>query len=162
MNSFQKAIYNNVSIEQNTGCWIWMGCSTGHNGRVTYSQVNFLGKRVMTHRASYELFVGPIPEGLTIDHKCRHPWCVNPAHLRPMTGVENTMLGNNPWAVNARKMKCKRGHTFTSVDHRGHRECTECRRDIYRRYRERKASKVLLARHSRGVAVAKAKKEQGK
>lgn len=41
----------------------------------------------------YELLVGPIPEGLTIDHLCRNTMCVNPDHLEPVTHRENLMRG---------------------------------------------------------------------
>ena len=64
------------------GCWIWQQhrTSEGYGG---YSGVN--GGQVLAHRYSYELFVGPIPEGLHIDHLCRVRECVNPDHLEPVT-----------------------------------------------------------------------------
>ena len=46
-------------------------------------------KRVLGHRLAYEIFVGPIPPGLVIDHRYRKRWCVNPYHLEPVTNAEN-------------------------------------------------------------------------
>lgn len=71
-------------------CWLW----TGHLDR--YGYANFgLGKHrmVKVHRFAYELLVGPIPEGLEIDHLCRVRHCVNPAHMEPVTHAENMARG---------------------------------------------------------------------
>lgn len=72
------------------GCWLWLGAPNadgyGHFRRR-------LGpghyRMVRAHRHAYELLVGPIPEGLTLDHLCGHPLCVRPAHLEPVTNSEN-------------------------------------------------------------------------
>jgi hypothetical protein len=69
-----------------TPCWIWQrGIDAAGYGRVA-------GTRA--HRVFYERHVGPIPEGLTIDHLCRVRSCCNPAHLEPVTAVENVSRGH--------------------------------------------------------------------
>lgn len=70
------------------GCWLW--CGTMFGG---YGQYSHEGKTRKAHRRSYEALVGPIPEGLALDHLCRNPSCVNPAHLEPVTWRENVYRG---------------------------------------------------------------------
>ena len=70
-----------VSPEPNSGCWLWTGADTRGYGA--------LGKNGLAHRVSFEMHVGPILPGLTLDHLCRTPACVNPAHLEPVTLAEN-------------------------------------------------------------------------
>lgn len=66
-----------------TGCWRWLGhCLSSGYGRVG-------ARGILAHRLAYEELVGPIPDGLEIDHLCRNRGCVNPAHLEPVTHVEN-------------------------------------------------------------------------
>lgn len=90
------------------GCWIW----TGSKLKTGYGTLGINKMNVLAHRLSYELNVGPIPEGMTIDHKCRNRSCVNPDHLEPVTMYENVMRGNSPSSINARRTHCKNGHPF--------------------------------------------------
>lgn len=111
--------------EPNTGCWLW------HGARQTAGYGRFVIKYVghMAHRVSYELYKGPIPEGLHLDHLCRVPECVNPEHLEPVTQAENNRRGNGYAGRNLRKTSCKRGHEFTAdniIPKRGGRECRTC------------------------------------
>jgi hypothetical protein len=50
---------------------------------------------LLVHRDVYEQLVGPIPEGLVLDHLCRNRSCCNPAHLEPVTTAENVRRGLN-------------------------------------------------------------------
>lgn len=109
-------------------CWHWLGIMH----MAYYGQFKHDHKRYAAHRFSYEYFVGPIPEGLVIDHLCRIPSCVNPKHLEPVTVRENTRRGISPPAQIAKLNECLHGHPLTaeniwiSVD--GCRICKTCSR----------------------------------
>lgn len=134
-----KRFWNKVTPEPNSGCWLWIGTS----GRCGYGRFHKTGQRVnvMSHRFAYEALVGPIPDGLQLDHLCRTPACVNPAHLEPVTPKENTLRGESFAARNAIAMHCQKGHEFTPdntlVRPSGWRECRICARSAAARFRKR-------------------------
>ncbi len=101
------------------GCWIWVG-------RRLPAGYGRLG-RGYAHRAIYELVRGAIPAGLSLDHLCRRPSCVNPAHLEAVDMRTNILRGHGAAAVNARKVCCARGHPLEARA-RGGRHCPVCRR----------------------------------
>ena len=72
-------------VEKTDGCWEWTGAKDGDG----YGHLTIAGRVVGAHRFAYELLVGPIPEGLEIDHLCRNRACVKPADLEPVTRAEN-------------------------------------------------------------------------
>lgn len=108
------------------GHWLWTGPITGASG---YGKMKIFGGFALAHRFSYELHVGPIPDGLDLDHQCDIRLCVNYKHLKPMTRRENILRGNGLAAQNARKTHCPQGHpydapnTYTSG---GRRWCRAC------------------------------------
>ena len=79
-------------VEEDRGytspCWIWQRSTTSDG----YGSKWVNGSCVGAHRFIYQREVGPIPEGKVLDHLCRVPACVNPAHLQPVTQVENMRL----------------------------------------------------------------------
>lgn len=114
------------------GCWLWMGYKQPDG----YGQIWDRVKMRSAHRVAYELFRGPIPDGLHIDHLCRNRMCVNPEHLEAVTQQENTRRGA------AVITHCPQGHPYEGgnlyVCPRGKRECRTCRRDRKRVARARK------------------------
>ena len=123
-----ESIRNKIYPEPNTGCWIWGGALSGKNGN-QYGNVRFNGKSRRVHRVVYELLVGPIPDGLDLDHLCRMGVCSNPQHLEAVTTKINVARGiGNP---NQYKTHCKRGHAFTpenTYTFRRMRHCRACNR----------------------------------
>ncbi len=67
------------------GCWTWTGARQPEG----YGKFELEGRTRVAHRVSYELFIGPIPEGMHLDHLCHEPSCVNPDHLEPVPPIEN-------------------------------------------------------------------------
>lgn len=111
-------------------CWLWTASRAPLNG---YGSFYFNGRPRPAHIAAYMMFVGPVPDGLELDHLCRVRRCVNPQHLEPVTRRENVRRGFNPAAINARKKHCRRGHEFTEENTRitpsGRRNCRACNRE---------------------------------
>jgi hypothetical protein len=110
-----------------TGCWEWQGYADVHG----YGQMGLGNKVYLVHRLSYEAHVGPIPDGMMIDHLCRYPRCVNPAHLDVVTPRENLMRSDLTFAGRkARQTSCIHGHLFdeknTWVSKDGRRKCRKC------------------------------------
>jgi hypothetical protein len=92
-------------LDPETGCWIWTASKkvtvrAGSYGSFTVQS----GKNQLAHRVAYELYVGPIPEGLELDHLCRRPECVNPAHLEPVDHRENLARGETHVATHDRRL----------------------------------------------------------
>ena len=123
--------------EPNTGCWLWAaGTSIGGYGQFWSER-----KMVPAHRYAYTRWVGPIPDGLQLDHLCRVRNCVNPGHLEPVTSRENTLRGETVPAANAAKTHCVHGHEFTPgntyIRPDGWRRCRICQADADARCRAR-------------------------
>lgn len=101
------------------GCWLWVRQMNNRGYGVIQTGARATRKQHLVHRVSYETFVGPIPNGLVIDHLCRTPRCVRPDHLEPVTQQENTL--RSPIAIAARwaaRTHCDNGHEFTSENTR--------------------------------------------
>lgn len=100
-----------AKVDKAGECWEWVAAKFPPG----YGQfaVGPPWRRVMAHRWAYEDQIGPIPEGLQLDHLCRNRSCVNPAHLEPVTQRENILRGESMSAVHARQTHCIHGHEFT-------------------------------------------------
>ena len=125
-------------------CWTW----TGSHFQSGYGQQWVNGKNCKAHRVSYVAAIGPIPDGLVLDHLCRNHACVRPDHLEPVTDRVNVLRGEGPAAVNAAKTHCPVGHPLTrdnltpyELKHRG-RNCLACARERNRRYKQRKKERA--------------------
>jgi hypothetical protein len=121
------------------GCWQWTGATNRGGYGVIGAGSRDLGT-VLTHRASYELFVGQIPDGLHLDHLCNNRVCFNPAHLEAVTQRENNLRAVPVRKANyQRPTKCKRGHEYTPENTiprpTGWLLCRTCRDDRAREYR---------------------------
>jgi hypothetical protein len=123
-------------IDQKTGCWNWTGAKMkGGYGAVTFSR-NGEKQTKLVHRVAYEMRRGPIPDGMTIDHLCRNPGCLNPDHLEAVTMAENIRRGTQGQYQRA-KTHCRRGHAYTPENTlivRGGRNCKTCARAATRRW----------------------------
>ena len=122
-------------------CWIWEAARGGYKA---WYGVFFNGHwMVYAHMWVWEHEVGPIPEGLTIDHLCRNTACVNPAHLEPVPGSENTRRATRLIT------HCRYGHPYdeknTYITPQGRRACRICRNRraeaarVKRRLREKRS-----------------------
>lgn len=125
------------------GCWLWL------KGKDTagYGVFDYHSRSVSAHRFAYEVTKGKINDGLALDHLCRTPACVNPAHLDPVPNAVNILRGIGQCAQNARKTHCKRGHELsgknvrheTSANGKPKRRCLVCLRlMVNAKYAERK------------------------
>ena len=109
--------------EPNSGCLLWLGAIS----KSGYGNFWADGTIWRAHRWAYQHFVGPIPTGFTLDHKCRVRCCVNPDHLEPVTVKENVLRGIGHGARAARQTLCKSGHEFRpNRSKRGYRVCRTC------------------------------------
>ena len=115
----------NKCIITSTGCWEWQGAKSGCG----YGSVRIDGRTIGVHRLAYSLFVGPIPEGLELDHLCRNIVCCNPEHLDAVTRAENMRR--------RRLVLCRNSHDDWYVVRQGGRSkrlCRTCRREYHRVY----------------------------
>jgi len=101
-----------AKVNKTDSCWLWTGyCNPKGYGRFTENY-----NPIFAHRWSYEKFIGPIPEGLVIDHLCEVKNCVNPEHLEPVTNKINLnrgKVGQKNAARHRSKTHCRNGHEYT-------------------------------------------------
>lgn len=115
-------------------CWRWMGAVNSSG----YGSFRSRGVTFGAHRYAWESANGPIPDGLTVDHRCYSPTCVNPGHMRLLTNSENASLQRSSFA-----QFCRNGHEYTPENTyykpvrpgEGRRDCRACIRERVKRYK---------------------------
>ncbi len=135
----EKLRLNHV-VDPETGCWRWSRARTaGGYGHLRIARAN-----VYVHRIAYELWIGPIGDGMTIDHVyargCRYRDCMNPAHLEAVTHAENMARTATVFLPGA--THCGRGHDLAAelvVKPSGQKVCNGCRRD------QRRSARLAVA-----------------
>jgi hypothetical protein len=122
-------IFDNYDIRGEDECWPWK-LSTGSHG---YGQIGWqtdtgIEAGTTAHRVMWIAVNGPIPEGLTVDHRCRNRPCGNPRHLRLRTNVDNARDNGQ-----GDKTHCPAGHAYsydnTYQGPTGGRRCRQCARE---------------------------------
>lgn len=140
----EQRFLRHVTVDDN-GCWIWATVQHAPRYIAFYGGP---GKHEKAHLWAYKHFVGPIPDGKHLDHtchsadlacsggdSCRHRRCVNPAHLEPVTPLENTRRGRG----HGKETHCPQGHEYDELNTRtygGRRYCRACRADQRWRIRD--------------------------
>lgn len=113
-------------------CWEW----TAARSKTGYGKFRLSGPQRRTkdaHRVAWEALVGPVPEGLELDHLCKMRHCVNPDHMEPVTHAENMRRGHHaPGGVaQSARTHCPAGHPYDDTNtHRSAqgRKCRACAR----------------------------------
>lgn len=130
-----ERFWGKVSVEPNTGCWLWTATCSGGYGRYSLA-----GEMKNAHRVAYQALVGPIPKTLHMDHLCRVRSCCNPEHLEPVSPGENIRRGDTGKLL-ADKTHCPQGHPYSGDNlfyDAGARKCRTCARARCRGYSPRR------------------------
>lgn len=158
--------WSKVDKRSDDECWPWNGPRNNPRSGAPsgYGRIYIRRKINQAHRLSYELVHGPIPEGLVIDHLCRNPCCVNPAHLEAVSNQENVLRGTGHTARNAVKTHCVNGHplvgdnliarkrkfrNYAGVE----RNCRQCQTERKRVYRREDVANLESYKKMREIAI---------
>ena len=133
-----------------SGCFVWLSELNVYGYAVYTMTINGKHKHFLAHRLMYELFKGPIPQGLVLDHLCRVTCCVNPHHLEAVTHIENVRRGEAGKYL-SKRTHCNYGHEFNKENTiwkkgGGGTPARRCRACEYQRTTERLKRRQLIAR----------------
>ena len=153
-----ERFWSKVQPEPMSGCWLWTGSSRSRG----YGSLWLDQTMQLAHRISFSV-ENEVPSGMVVDHKCRVHCCVNPDHLRAITGKENTLIGVGPAALNAKKATCSNGHNLSGdnllIQRPGSKPCRVCRichLARSRTYKSRARSRRLASATSDGLLPGRA------
>ena len=124
-----ERLWRRVEKGEEHECWLWTGSGNPKGYGLIFGGPDDARMRPV-HRVAYEIEIGPIPEGMEIDHLCRTRNCVNPAHLEPVDHAENCRR--------ARRSHCKYGHEMTDENVYAYARSRMCKECAKRRAREAK------------------------
>lgn len=98
-----------AGLDKTGECWLWTRSTTADG----YGRVKGDGKQgpvLLVHRVQYERYVGPIPDGMHVDHLCRVTGCARPLHLEVVSPRTNALRGQAPTVTLHLDERCARGH----------------------------------------------------
>lgn len=134
-------------VNKTEACWLWTGALCQGYGVFHEGSGRGNTHQTRAHLYAYRLLVGPIPEGLQLDHLCRVRSCCNPDHLEPVSRYENLARGvGTIIAVNSAKTHCPRGHEYDRTYYWAQgvkRGCSTCDRAKWQRWKDRQRAGLV-------------------
>jgi len=129
-----ERLWEKIDLRGSDECWLWLAAKSDGYGKISTAAPR---RTLRAHRVAYELLVGPVPDGLQLDHLCRNRACCNPAHMEPVTRRENLVRGEGFAAKCAAATHCPHGHPYDEENTyrcRKGRHCRACKRRRDREY----------------------------
>ncbi len=133
METVKQRFLKKIDASNASGCWVW----NANRHRQGYGKFKINNKDVSAHRASWILYIGEIPLGMLVCHKCDNPPCVRPDHLFLGTAKDNSRDRDNKgrlvaWHSLQTTAPC--GHPY-NMGAKTKRRCRECRNKYMKAYK---------------------------